>query len=415
LVRHKHIDNARVIEADPFTATLPGYRIGQIVDRWIANLPRFRGQYHVRDWWRRTVLPQRWFNHWSGIEDFSYRHSWNLLNDRRWYPDAIHLHNLHGDYFDLRALTGFTKHVPVIWTLHDTWAFTGHCAYFINCRKWLDGCGGCPDLRRPPSIVRDNTARNWTRKQDIYSKSHFAIAVPSTWLSEAVRQSILKEHQCKTINNAVDRQVFNTNDRQEARRKLGLPHDAYIAIFSASGEANKNPYKDYSTVRKAIQLIAGLHPAAKIIFLSMGQRESDSSDDERMKPLGFIRNRDQVALYYKASDVLLHAANAENRPLVILEALACGTPVIATSVGGIPEQISHGINGFLVPSKDSNEMARYIAAMIDDPLLRKRITANTIQQAEHARDIKEQVKDYLDYYEDLRRNPGIFDRASDSL
>src|SRR5262245_59012697 len=115
--------------------------------------------------------PHRWLQIRCGYEDFNFPASWHLLDLPPERPDILHCHNLHGSYFDLRALPWLSQQVPVVLTLHDAWLLSGHCAHSFDCQRWQTGCGQCPDLAIPPAIRRDATAYNWRRKRDVYTKS----------------------------------------------------------------------------------------------------------------------------------------------------------------------------------------------------------------------------------------------------
>jgi glycosyltransferase involved in cell wall biosynthesis len=402
LVRYRRTTAPAVIEADIYQDTLPWARVCATFERGVRRLPHFRGQYRIRDTLRQAAMPQRWFDQYSGMEDFNYPYSHNLLDDPHWRPDIVHTHNLHGNYFDLRALESISKEVPLIWTLHDTWAFTGHCGHFadIGCEGWRNGCGRCPDLHRPPSVRRDRTAENLQIKRDIYAHSQLAIATPSRWLMQYAEQSILQPRWSRVIPNGVDLSVFQPDDRWKSRAVLDLPQDAFVCTFAAQSGADTNPYKDYATVSQAVREVAEQLQESKVLFVCVGSNQTSRSDS-RFHYTGYISDPERMALYYQASNVLLHAANAENFPCVVLEASACGIPVIATAVGGIPEQIVDGETGFLVPRKDSVAMAQRIMQLVQQPDMGRLIGWNAAVHVRHNFGLELQVSGYLDWFEEL--------------
>jgi glycosyltransferase involved in cell wall biosynthesis len=401
LVRHRKTNAAGVIESDPYAHTSFWAVVCAALDRFIAGVPRFRGQYRLRDWLRRTAWPQRWLDRWRGIEDFNYPYSHHLVDGPGWHPDVIHAHNLHGDYFDMRALTFLSHQIPVVWTLHDTWAFTGHCGYFIDCERWRTGCGNCPDLRRYPAIRRDRTAENWNRKRQIYASSRLAVAPPSRWLMGCVERSMLQPWRKRVIPNGVDLAIYKPGDQIQARNALGLPRNAFICMFAAASGNAKNPYKDYATVDQAVRLVVEKMPSADLLFVCVGQSNQVASDP-RFRYTGYIADPYRVALYYQAADVLLHATNVEVWGLTITEALACGTPVIATAVGGIPEQIVDGETGFLVPRGDSQAMTQRIIGLMNRPDLCRQMGQAAAAYAQQAYSLDRQTMAYLQWFEDLR-------------
>src|SRR5207248_4324578 len=141
------------------------------------------------------------FDYHAGREDFHFPGTRRLLTLTAERPDVVHAHNLHGGYFDLRALPSLSAQVPLILTLHDAWMLSGHCAHSFDCERWRTGCGHCPDLTIFPAIERDATAYNWRRKRSIYSKSKLYISAPSRWLMQRVEDSTLQlgAKECRVI------------------------------------------------------------------------------------------------------------------------------------------------------------------------------------------------------------------------
>lgn len=413
-VRTNYTTSAGVSEIDPYKGTAPWAALCAFGEQQLRQRPRFRGQARLIDWLRRSAWPQRWIDGLRGADDFNYPASYQLGDDQ-WAPDIIHAHNLHGDYFDLRALVPLSRAMPVVWTLHDTWALTGHCGHFadIGCERWRTGCGNCPDLRRPPAIRRDATAENWERKRSIYAASRLAIATPSRWLMEYVGQSILKPWQARVIPNGVDRAIFHPADRAEARAALQLPKDGFICMFIApSGSSVGNPYKDYDTVGRAVNQVLAERPATELSFVCIGGSQ-ESGQDPRFRFPGYISDQREIARYYQAADVLIHAANIDNFPGVILESLACGTPVIGTAVGGIPEQIVDGVNGYLVPRKDSAAIAQRLIELIDQPTRLAQLRRAVLDETERVLGLEQHADAYLEWFGELR--PAHRGRGSWSL
>lgn len=411
LVRHSKQPTDGVYEADAYAHTAPWGKLAGKLDAWVAGQRRFRGQYRVRDWLRRTAWPQRWIALMSGAEDVGYPYAGRLLDTSApptaapgwgagWTPDVIHAHNLHGDYFDLRALAPLSRRIPVVWTLHDAWALTGHCAYFIDCGRWRSGCGSCPDLGRAPAIRRDRTAENWRLKREAYAQSRLAVATPSQWLMDQVEQSMLDPWRRQVIPNGVDRSVYRPGDREEARAALGLPQEAFICMFIATSVSAGNIYKDISTVDRAVRLAREQATGSELLFVCVGA--AGESADPHVRYTGYLSDPARVALHYQAADVLLHAANAENYPCVVLEALACGTPVIATAVGGVAEQIDDGESGFLVARGDGAAMAERLLSLKSNPLLRRRMAARAARHERSTFTIERQAGRYLEWFGELR-------------
>ncbi len=154
------------------------------------------------------TLPQSEFKL-KGYLYYEYQGSHNLVNHQLVKnSNIVHLHNLHGDYFNPFSMLFLSKKNNLVWTLHDMQAITGHCAHSFECNKWEIGCGGCPSLNIPPEIIKDSTRKLLKDKEFIYNNSEFIVTVPSTWLKTKVEKSVLKNHRCELIYNGVDTGSF---------------------------------------------------------------------------------------------------------------------------------------------------------------------------------------------------------------
>lgn len=366
----------------------------------------------------------------AGLENFDYPGIWSLLNRLPAPPDVIQLHNLHGGYFDLRALPMLASSAPLVLTLHDAWLLTGHCAHSLGCDRWQTGCGACPDLTIYPAIRHDATADNWRRKRDILSQCRLHVATPSRWLMRQVERSMLWPAvvEARVIPNGVDTEVFAPGDRAAARSALGLPHDAQVLLFAGLG-ATTNRFKDVAMLRAAaVRLVALFASSAvrnaedaprTVLFIVLGERNA-------LEPLAGAaiqcvppeNDPGRVARWYRAADLYVHAAHADTFPNTVLEAQACGTPVVATAVGGIVEQVESltvlpGIagspveraTGLLTPPGDAEAMARGIKKLLTDDALRRRLAANGVKQIASRYRLVDQADRYLDWFDALATGP----------
>lgn len=333
-----------------------------------------------------------------GREDFEYPGAWHLLELPPERPDVLHCHNLHGGYFDLRALPWLCQQVPVVVTLHDAWLLSGHCAHSFDCERWRRGCRECPDLTIYPAIKRDATAYNWHRKRDIYARSRLHIVAPSYWLIEKAKQSILTQaiETTRVIPNGVDLGVFRPGDQKEARKLLSLPENATIVLLIAH-----NLFKDYDTMEAALSRLDEKN-GEELIFVCLGKTGADKSVGQgHMIYRGFERKEERMVLYYQACEIYIHAAKDEAFGLTITEALACGVPTVATAVGGIKEQLEDGVNGFLVPPKDFEAMASRVRQLLIDKELYRRVATKAAESARRRFELNQQVEDYLNWYQEI--------------
>jgi len=367
----------------------------------------------------------------AGREDFDYPGVWRVLDALPARPDVIHLHNLHGGYFDLRALGWLTARAPVVWTLHDMWALTGHCAHALGCERWRSGCGACPDLAIYPAVRRDATAANWRAKQAIYERCGLHVVTPSAWLWRQVARSMLGPavDSLHVIPYGVDTQMFKPGDRRAARRQLGLPVDRAVVLFVAHG-AERNPFKDYATVRAAAERLRAMQPQGRApICLAVGAAAGDAV----VRGVPAVDSPEDMCLYYQAADVYVHAARADTFPNTVLEALACGTPVVATAVGGIAEQVRplascltaegaviprapvKSATGILVPPGAAGALANGVARLLVDEALRNRLAANAARDGYRRFGLARQVAGYGALYEEILNGRAAARDAGESM
>ena len=339
-----------------------------------------------------------------GREDFHFPGSRELLRMTDNFPDIVHGHNLHKNYFDLRILPELCRRVPVILTLHDAWLLSGHCAHSFDCARWQTGCGECPDLSIYPSVRRDSTASNWRRKREIFAQSRLYIATPSDWLLQRVEASMLAPAviEARVIPNGVDLATFRpAQDCDAVRNRLGIDSASRIVVFAANG-IRGNMFKDYGTFRAAIAKLGARWSGSPLRFLAVGEGgPPETIGLARLEFVPFSQDGAHIAQYLQAADVYVHAARADTFPNTVIEALACGTPVVASAVGGIPEQIENNITGFLVAAGDSTDMANRIELLLRKDDLRRKMGAAAGARARQRFDLKHQAETYLNWYRSI--------------
>lgn len=360
---------------------------------------RVRGAGRASLAWQEATFaigePGRYLRVLRGHEDFDYPGTWRLL-DLVPRPEVIHCHNLHGSYFDLRALPWLSSHAPVVLDMRDLWLVTGHCAHPLDCDRWLTGCVSCADLSSYPAIRRDATAFNWHRKKDVYARSRLYVAAPSEWVLDRARRSMLGAADYRLVPNGIDLETFRPGDRTEARRQLGLPEDALVVGFVAH-----NQYKDVGTMEAALAQLDGR--GRELLFLSLGHARGATRPlgGGQLREVPFVYDQPTLALYHRSFDAYLQAVTAEAFGKSVAEALACGTPVVATSVGGIPEVVRDGETGYLVPRADPVVAAARLQELLDDEELRCRLGTTAAADAATRFGLERQADDFLAWYAEV--------------
>jgi len=340
-----------------------------------------------------------------GIPYVRYRSTSNIpRSDLFEQTDIVNLHNLHGRYFDYHLLPSFSALKPMVWTLHDMWPLTGHCAYSYDCQRWKTGCFDCSLLRepgrrivQPPPTRIDRTRQAWRTKRRLYQKANLHIVTPSHWLCRLVQESILAgaaSTQC--IPYGVDLTVFRPLDRAMSRRALDIPLGASTILFVAHTVSHGR--KGFGYLLAALERIPD---AESIILLTVGAKGAASRQLDRFKrrDLGTLSDERLMSLAYNAADVFVLPTLADNQPLVLIESMACGTPMVCFDVGGVPEMVRHMETGYLARYKDAEDLARGIQTLLGDDDLREQMSRRCRGIAETEYALGVQARRYVELYE----------------
>lgn len=272
-------------------------------------------------------------------------------------PDVIHLHNIHGYYLNVKILFDYlkTSGKKIIWTLHDCWAFTGHCTHFQvpHCDKWRTECEKCIRVKDYPKALISHAKRNYKRKKQTFcGVPNLTIVTPSKWLAGLVEQSFLSEYQTVVINNGIDLSVFKPTE-SDFRERFGLT-DKKIILGVASVWEKRKGFNDFLELAKLID------DSYRIVLVGVNDKQL------KMLPSSVIgikrtNNVKELAEIYTAADVLFNPTYEDNYPTVNLEAQACGTPVITYPTGGsvesVPsENVVNSVNEFYELLRSSKEL-----------------------------------------------------------
>ncbi|HCL01510.1 MAG TPA: glycosyl transferase [Lachnoclostridium phytofermentans] len=304
-------------------------------------------------------------------------------------PDIIHLHNIHGYYMNIKLLFDYLKRVnkPIIWTLHDCWTFTGHCAYFdyVKCDKWKKQCFECPQKKSyPSSILMDDSKRNFLKKKEIFTGiNNLTIVTPSDWLARLVKESFLKEYPVKVINNGIDLEAFKPT-KSDFRKKHNII-DKFIILGVA------NIWDDRKGYRFFIDLLSYINQDEAIVLVGLTQEQKKRLP---RNILGITRTNsvEELAEIYSMADVFVNPTLEDNFPTTNLEAIACGTPVITFNTGGSIESVD-SCCGTIVEKKNVKDLYSAIQLYKNDRPTKENIIAKSRRY-----DKNERYVEYLDYY-----------------
>ncbi|MDU5110363.1 MAG: glycosyltransferase [Clostridium sp.] len=310
--------------------------------------------------------------------------------------DIIHLHNIHGYYINYESLIDYIvkKNKRVIWTLHDTWAFTGRCAFTFGCEKWKCGCGDCNNLNIYPSTKRDISDKLWIKKNNIFNKLNkdiTTIVTPSEWLKELLEESYLKNFKIDVINNGVEKSKFVNVDKSELREELGIPIDKKVVLFVAA-----DPNDERKGIKYIVQMFNKFND--DVIFVSMGKKIN--IEHNRLMQLGYKTNRDEIYKVYRSSDVFVIPSLDDNFPTTVLEAFANGVPVVGFDSGGIKEQVINGVNGYVVNKNNSNDLYEKIRIVFNNSE-NKNISNNSLNRFKELYSLENFKNRYFDLYYSL--------------
>lgn len=372
------------------------------------NVPLSPASLLARRGLKTLAEPRRAWMRARGFEDFDYPGTAAIPDIAGHRADVVHLHNLHGGYFDLRQLPALSSAVPTVLTPHDTWVTAGHCAYTLDCDRWLAGCGSCPRLSVPPAVPRDRTAENWQRKREIFRRSRVHVAAPSRWVLDRLERSVFADAiaSARVIPNGVDQDVFHPGDRGTARTAVGLSAEPLVVMYTTASE--DNPYKDFGTIRAALPEIAKRVHDRPLVVVALGTESlAESLPGAVVVSVPYVRSPEHVARYLQAADLYLHMAHGENHPLAILEAQSCGIPVIASDVGGISETLADGITGVLVPAGDGAALASAASGLLTDDARRLTMGAAAANHARGRFGLERMADAYISLYREVaERRPG---------
>ena len=312
---------------------------------------------------------------------------------RKWNPDVIHLQNIHGFVLQVEILFAYLKEAgkPVVWTLHDCWPYTGHCAFYdyTACEGWKTGCRACREYKRtyPYALFRNHTIQNYERKRAAFTGvADLTVVTPSRWLAGEVKQSFLKEYPVQVIPNGIDRKCFRPV-KSLLRQRLGL--EGRFVILGVANVWERRKGLEYF-----VKLSGRLSEEYKVILIGLSKKQIKSLP-ENIIGLERTSGAEELAEYYSMADVFVNATLEDNFPTTNLEALACGTPVITFNTGGSPESVDESC-GQVVPKGDTEALIKAIRQEREAP----RQSESCLKRAERYEKY-DRFREYVELYHRL--------------
>lgn len=273
-------------------------------------------------------------------------------------PDVIHLHNIHGWYLNWPMLFGYLKQagIPVVWTLHDCWAFTGHCPHFmaVSCEKWKTQCMDCPLYKKYPGCFWDDSEKQYALKKNCFvGVPGLTLVTPSQWLADLVKQSFLKDYHTVVIHNGIDLEKFKpavSNFRKQYHLENKI-----VVLGVAFDWGPRKGIEDFK------RLAQELPEEYAIVLVGVSPKIAETLP-KRIVSIPCTQSQEELAQIYSAADLFVNPTQEDNFPTVNLEALACGTPVVTYDTGGSPESLTEQC-GKVVPYQDYPALKEAVCQM----------------------------------------------------
>lgn len=318
-------------------------------------------------------------------------------------PDILHLHWICRGFMRIETLSKLKS--PLVWTLHDSWAFTGGCHYPFECTRYTERCGVCPQLlsRKESDLSR----RVWDRKQSGWRNVRIHIVTPSRWLAGCARSSSLfRNSRIDVIPNGIDTEIYKPVDKAFARKVLGLPDNRRLLLFG-SANAAKDPRKGFQFLLPALERLRESRWHEKTELMVFGSSAFDGANQTGYKTrfFGTLHDDISLSLVYAAADAFIAPSMQDNLPNTVMEAMACGTPCIAFDIGGMPDMIDHRTNGYLAKPFDVDNLAGGIAWLLEDANRLGDLSRAAREKVAREYSLRFIAARYLDIYREANEQP----------
>jgi glycosyltransferase involved in cell wall biosynthesis len=311
--------------------------------------------------------------------------------------DLLHLHWMGGGFLPMRVLAKVS--LPIVWTLHDMWSFTGGCHYSGDCPRFADACGNCPQLFS--RAANDLSAWNLRAKQRAYDGKKMYIVSPSNWLARLARKSSLfRQFEVSVIPYGIDLKIFRPIDRRVARDILGFPQDTRIVLFGAVN-ATRDDRKGFSLLCSAIAELGkdGARPDnLQVVVFGSGEPSDPLELGVPVRFMGKLSDDASLACLYSSADVMILPSRQENLANAVIEAMACGIPTVAFDIGGNSDIVDHLETGYLAKPFETGDLAAGISWVLGDAARLARLSEAARRKCEREYDLDVVCVQYEELY-----------------
>ena len=314
------------------------------------------------------------------VSSYSTNNIINTINKLK--PDIVHLHWICNEMLDVEALTKIK--VPIVWSLHDMWPFTGGCHYDEDCSRYKEICGQCKVLGSNKD--KDLSYQVFSRKLKVYkSLKNFNVVGLSSWISKCAEESSLLSHvNLVTLPNPIDTNEFNVVKKKTARELLNLPAEKNLILFGAMS-ATSDPRKGYLLLKEALRDFDDKN--TELVVFGANSSNDLIKISSKINYIGVIHDSITLKLLYNACDVMVVPSRQENLSNAIMESLSCGTPVVAFNIGGNADMIEHKKNGYLAKKDDVHDLfegIRWVLSSNQDKILSKNARKKILENFDYS-------------------------------
>lgn len=313
-------------------------------------------------------------------------------------PDIINLHWICAGFIGLKTIARFN--VPVVWTIHDMWPFTGGCHYSHGCNKFMKNCGNCPQLGSKRDF--DFSRWLWNKKASAWEDLDMTFVSPSKWLAkEAQSSGLFRKLRVEVIPNGINTDIYKPLDRQKTRQILNLPANKTLILFGAVN-ATSNPRKGFHLLKQALKELTKLRlQDVEIVVYGASSSNKESEFGIKCHYLGELNSDLAIVQALSAADVFVAPSVQDNLPNTIMEAISCGIPCVAFDIGGISDMIEHTKNGYLATPFDVQEFARGVLWIVENTERFHQLSNYARQKAVNEFNQQLQAKRYLSLFHEL--------------